>query len=319
MTERENALLAMAHKEPMWVPSVFDCAMLCPDFINERPIFETGYDCFGVHWLATGKESGGITHVDPHVPPVLDDVCDWREKVMFPDLDEIDWNAAAKVAADFDRENKLVMYMSNLGVFERTHTLMSFEDALCAFMEEPEEMTALIDAIADHKVRAYELMHKHCNLDVIMYHDDWGTQNGPLLPHSVWEEIVKPATKRVYDKVKSLGIYLTHHSCGKIEQYVPEMIALGADGWASCQSCNDLGALKKQYGDKIAFWGALDDQHVLGNPATTDEGLFAEAKKKVEMLAEGGGWLAGPAAYTSFIFPQDRKCEAMIKEMTLKN
>ncbi len=319
MTERENALLAMNHQEPQWVPSVFDCAINCPDFINERPIFETGYDCFGVQWLSTGAETKGITHIDPHVPPILDDVCDWREKVKFPDLDKIDWENAAKVAAGFDRENKLVMYMSNLGVFERTHTLMTFEDALCSYLEEPEEMKALVDAIADHKIRAFELMHKHCQLDVIMFHDDLGTQVGPLLPKHVWEEIVKPATQRVYDKVRSLGVYLVHHSCGKIEQYVPEMIAMGADGWAACQSCNDLGALKKQYGDKIAFWGALDDQNVLGNPETTDEDLFAEAKKKVEMLAEGGGWLAGPAAYASFIFPHDRKCEAMIKEMTLKN
>ncbi len=318
MTERENALLAMAHKEPMWVPSVFDCAERVPDFINERPVFETGYDCFGVHWVETGKETMGITHVDPHMPHVLDDICDWHEKVKFPDLDAIDWAHVVEVAKGLDRENRLIMYWSNLGLFERTHTLMDFEEALCSYMEEPEEMKALIEAIADHKIKAFKLMHEHCNLDLILYHDDWGIQTGSLLPKHVWDEIIRPATQRLYASVKAMGLYLVHHSCGKVEQYIPEMIAMGADGWASCQSCNDLGAIKKQYGDKIAFWGALDDQNVLGKPDTTDEDLYAEAREKVELLAEGGGWLAGAATYRSFNPAHDRKCEAMIKEMTLK-
>lgn len=319
MTERENALLALNHKEPMWVPSLWDCSIFCPDFINERPIFETGYDSFGVHWVSSGKETGGITHVDPHMAPVLDDITEWRGKVKFPDLDAIDWDAAEKVASEFDRENKLVMYMANLGVFERTHVLMSFEEALCAYMEEPEEMKGLIEAIADHKIKVFELMHKHCKLDLIMYHDDWGIQTGPILPKATWEEIIRPSTKRIFDKARSLGLYITHHSCGKIESYIPDMIEMGAHGWASCQSCNDLGKIKKEYGDKIVFMGALDDQNVLGHPNTTNEDLAAEARRKVEMLSEGGGWIAGPAAYVSFNFSHDRACEGIIKKMTMRS
>ena len=47
MTERENALMAIHHQEPEWVPAVFDCTINCGDVINDRPLFESGVDCFG--------------------------------------------------------------------------------------------------------------------------------------------------------------------------------------------------------------------------------------------------------------------------------
>ena len=90
MTERENALLAIAHREPEWVPAVFDCTYNCGDVINDRPLFEDGVDCFGVHWRASGPETNHITHVDLSVPPVIDDVTRWRDKLKLPDLDACD-------------------------------------------------------------------------------------------------------------------------------------------------------------------------------------------------------------------------------------
>lgn len=89
---------------------------------------------------------------------------------------------------------------------------------------------------------------------------------------------------------------------------------MGIDGWNSCQDCNDLVNIKRLYGDKLVISGALDDQNILGRPTTTDEMLRAEARRKVGMLAAGGGWICGPNAYVSFDFDQDRRCDSYVRE-----
>lgn len=314
MTERENALLAMHHQEPEWVPAVFDCVYNCNDVIGDRPLFEDGDDCFGIHWIRSGPETNFITHVDPNRPPVLEDVTQWREQVKFPDLDQYDWEGEAALITPDIRREKLICYVMPLGIFERTHTLMRFEDALCAYLEEPEEMYELCGALADYKIDLVHHIAKYLKPDLICYHDDWAMQTGPFLPKHVWEEIIKPHTQRIYDTVKSYGINMVHHSCGKVESYIPDMLEMGIDGWNSCQSCNDLAGLKQRYGDRLVFWQALDDQRVLGQKGTTDEMLREEAIRKTEMLAAGGGWLCGPTAFVSFIPEQDRKCDCYVKE-----
>ncbi len=314
MTERENALMAIHHQEPEWVPAVFDCTINCGDVINDRPLFESGVDCFGVHWKRSGPETNFITHVDLSKPPLLEDVTEWRDKVVLPDLDAYDWEGAAAAIPPQARQEKLVLYIMGMGLFERATTLMNYEDALCAMLEEPEEFSALLSTLADHKVDLVEHIARYLKPDVIYYHDDWATQNGPFFSRDTWRELIKPHTQRIYDAVLSHGIHLVHHSCGKVESFLPEMLDMGIQGWNSCQDCNDLAGIKASLGDRLVFWGALNDQGVLGQKGTTDEMLQQEAVYKTDMLAPGGGWLCGPNAYVSFDFDQDRKCDAFVKE-----
>lgn len=314
MTERENALLALHHKEPEWVPALFECSHSCTDVINSRPIFDDGADCFGVHWRRSGPETDFITHVDLSYPPILEDVTEWRDKVKFPDLSSFDWDGAAAEITDEMRREKIIYCTVGMGLLERVTTLMTYEDALCAFLEEPEAMYNLCGAIADHKIELINYIARYQKPDVINYHDDWAMQTAPFLPKYVWDAIIKPHTQRIYDAVKSHGIILLQHSCGKVESYLPDIIAMGADGWNSCQDCNDLATIKQRYGDRLVLVGALDDQNILGRRTTTDEMLRAEAKRKVDMLAAGGGWICGPNAYISFDFEQDRRCDAYVRE-----
>lgn len=318
MTERENALLALHHKQPEWVPALFSCTYSCRDVINSRPLFEDGVDCFGVHWKRSGPETNFITHVDLTVPPILEDVTEWEEKVVFPDIASYDWEAAAAEITEEMRQEKIIYCIVGLGLLERITTLMSYEDALCAFLEEPEAMYDFCGALADHKIELIRHIAKYQRPDVINYHDDWAMQNAPFLPKGVWEEIIKPHTQRIYDEVKSHGILLLHHSCGKIESYIPDIIEMGADGWNSCQDCNDLAGIKEKYGDRLVMVGALDDQNILGRPETTEEMLKAEARRKVDMLAKGGGWICGPNAYVSFDFDQDRACDEFVKQYSME-
>ena len=48
-----------------------------------------------------------------------------------------------------------------------------------------------------------------------------------------------------------------------------------------------------RFGDRFAFWGAIDQQHLLSHG--TDEELEADIKEKMEILGAGGGYMISPA------------------------
>jgi uroporphyrinogen decarboxylase len=51
--------------------------------------------------------------------------------------------------------------------------------------------------------------------------------------------------------------------------------------------------LKREFGDRLSFWGAIDQQQIL--PFGTPEEIEAEVRGIIEVLGEGGGYLASPA------------------------
>ncbi|MEG2575752.1 MAG: uroporphyrinogen decarboxylase family protein, partial [Christensenella sp.] len=83
---------------------------------------------------------------------------------------------------------------------------------------------------------------------------------------------------------------------GDAHEVISDLVDIGVNILNPCQpECNDLSALKKQYGDKISFWGAIGTQHIL--PFGTRDEIRAEVKKLIHTVGEGGGLLLGPTHY----------------------
>ena len=70
---------------------------------------------------------------------------------------------------------------------------------------------------------------------------------------------------------------------------------MGADVWNPCQPCNDLASLKKQFAGRIAFCGGIDSQFVLDKPGVTTQEVRAEVRRRIDELANGGGYIAAPS------------------------
>ncbi len=169
------------------------------------------------------------------------------------------------------------------------------DEALMAYVAEPELMNEMIGAIADYKIRLIERFHEVADLDMLWFGDDWGTQGSLFIPPDCWRSIIKPHTKRVYDCMKERGILINQHSCGRIDEIFGDMVEMGADVWNPCQPCNDLAALKKQYAGRITFCGGIDSQFVLDRPGVTPGEVRAEVRRRIDDLADDGGYMAGPS------------------------
>ena len=126
MTPKENFRKFFQHERGEWFPSFFTDANLSVFItgMDERaPHNQSGKDFFGCTWVYDPVGNAAVP--DTSVLPVLDDICDWREKVVFPDLDAVDWEASAKAdKVDQYDPDKFNYSMLLEGPFERLHTLM---------------------------------------------------------------------------------------------------------------------------------------------------------------------------------------------------
>lgn len=290
---RENALLAYQHKEPEFLPIGSDmdtCAPRGMDFIRETICVNgVAEDWFGQSWTFEPNIGGANPTPGMHLVP---DITEWRERMKFPDLSRLDWEGyAARDTAKWDRKNKLSRVMVGYGLWERMFSVMPFQDALMALVEEPEECYDFFGAVADHKIRLYEYLIRYYKPDVLIMHDDYGSGGGMFMSPEVWRELIKPHLQRVIDSITEKGVMYEHHCCGYFAPIVGEIADMGCTATNTMHISNHPAALKKEVGHKMCFVGGFDTQF-MDKPNTTEEQIRASIRKTVDELAPGGSWIA---------------------------
>lgn len=288
MTQRENMELVFQHKQPEYIAHLGTHAYGIRDYIVERPIMTDGQDAWGCNWISCA-DTLNITHPDTN-DIKFESMDEWREKVHIPDLDNIDFTPMIEEAKGFtDRENRMLQYVSLNGIFERSHVLMGFENALCACIEEPEEYGEMLKNFADHKIRLFQKVYDICQPDILVYHDDMATQEYQFMPTDFYDTYLFPQYKRIVDAARAMGYkYIVQHSCGRVEELIPHWLSCGFDGWDSVMACNDLKKIKKEYGDRIVFMPGLDTQGVLGMAGSSRSEIEHMVVDWMEMLAGDG-------------------------------
>ena len=131
-------------------------------------------------------------------------------------------------------------------------------------------------------------------IDVVMFGDDLGMQQGPAMSPALYRRMLKPTHARMVQTVKRFGKPVLLHSCGSMTALIPDLIEIGFDALHPIQvSAKDMdtGRLKKEFGRDLAFWGAIDTQRVL--PRGTLAEVRAEVRQRIADLAPGGGYILG--------------------------
>ncbi|RMF83593.1 MAG: hypothetical protein D6736_21210, partial [Nitrospinota bacterium] len=76
----------------------------------------------------------------------------------------------------------------------------------------------------------------------------------------------------------------------------------------------DPRRLKKEFGQDLAFWGAIDTHQVL--PFATPQQVKAEVKRRIEELATGGGYVVSSVHNIQAEVPPENivaMCEAVLE------
>jgi uroporphyrinogen decarboxylase len=122
--------------------------------------------------------------------------------------------------------------------------------------------------------------------------DDLGTQQGLMMSPDTYRSVLKPIHKRYFDFVKSkTEAKIFFHSCGNIIEILEDLIEIGVDiiNPVQVSAMPNTADLKKRFGDRVVFWGAVDTQRVLPYGSTKD--VEQEVWKRINDLAAGGGYV----------------------------
>jgi len=293
ISEKENVMRVMTRSElPEWIPIGPDAIRLVvPGPMMERPNFgESGEDWFGCSWVWDPSCFGFAP--DLHKPYLLDDVCNWRDVVVFPDLDAIDWDAAAAAElADYDPDAQALRLFIEAGPLERSHHLLGFENAFAAMAEEPEEYKALVNAIGDYKIDLLNHLLPAYKPDDVFFHDDLGTARGPMISMEMYRDILKPVHKRIGDCITSHGAIYNHHSCGYSQPFLEDLYECGARGLNTIQSMNDRHAIAKQFAGRAYFEVMVDAVN-----RGTEEDIVNEIHDIIDTFGPTGNVIIGTVA-----------------------
>jgi uroporphyrinogen decarboxylase len=186
-----------------------------------------------------------------------------------------------------------------MGTFESCWMLRGLQNFFCDLAADPEFAFALLGKVADFKIALYEELLSAAGeyLDVVFVSDDLGTQRAPMVSLKTYRELIKPHQARVWRSVKSgTGAKLFMHSCGSVRALIPDFIEMGLDVLNPVQPLAagmDTAELKREFGDRLCFWGAVDEQGVLST-GSPDE-VRAEVRRRIRDLAPGGGYVLGPS------------------------
>ncbi len=132
-------------------------------------------------------------------------------------------------------------------------------------------------------------------IDVILFGDDLGTQNGPQISMEMYRELIKPWHSKLWKRVKELAPHVNVHlhCCGGIEPLLEDLIDAGLESSNPVQiTCRGMDPhhLKTTYGERFTFWGgACDTMRVL--PQGTPEDVRKNVRELVSVWDRGGGFV----------------------------
>ena len=301
LTERENMEICWNHEQPEWVPMINTAAqMIISPEINDRPLFMSGKDDFGLEWEVDPNHPELMSHVKPG--SIFTDISDWEDFIKFPSCKDKNWEAAAmRTKAMWQKKDILQGYfVGNIGAFERICSMMGHTNALTAPYEDPEAYQAYIDGYTEYRLEQFEFIKKYYDVDFLMMHDDWGNQNGMFMSPEMWRQFYKESERKLAARAHELGMKYMHHSCGYITPIVGDLVEIGVDSWHAVQPMNDLKMLKETYGDKLIFAGCVDAQ-VTDVPGVTEDVVRAEVRRVIDTLGKGGGLMVSSSVMFSII------------------
>jgi hypothetical protein len=275
---RSEGYKALMARKPIWQVTSVETKIftpgIYPDNVARGFVFQQNFldpskyggpDIFGIEWEYVPVTGGSIVRPGK---PFMADANEWKAKIKWPDVDAWDWEGSAKENEAYLNDGVLVMHWIMNGYFERLISFMDFAEAAVAMIDEEQQdaLKELFERLTDLYIKIVDKHVDYYHAEAFCVHDDWGSQQAPFLSPEVTRELLVPAMKRLTDHIHKRGAIADLHSCGHIEQQVPNMIAAGWDSWSG-MAMNDTQGLYQKYGDKIVL-GVIPDQF---DPANTPE------------------------------------------------
>ena len=232
----------------------------------------------------------------------------------FPDAENIDRNLLklwAERAEYLHNKTDYAVVAEHpvLGVLELGCWMFGFDDYLYRLAGEPELVHAYFGRILEYQKKVIEKYYGALGkyIDCTTSGDDFGTQNGPFMSAAMFDSLVKPYLKERIAYTRTFtDAFFYQHTCGSVHNIIPSLIECGVDILNPIQPGSYMmepERLKADFGDRIAFWGGIDTQHLL--PEGTALQVKDEVKRILAIMDKNGGYILAPAHTIQYDVPAE--------------
>lgn len=201
---------------------------------------------------------------------------------------------ARRLRAESDRA---IIGLFGGNLLETGQFLYRNDNFLVLLAGEPSRAHAFLDKIVEIHLANLErfLGAVGPHLDVILFGDDLGMQRGPQVSPKMYREFFQPRERMMWQRVKQLAphVKIQLHCCGGVRELLPGLIEAGLEAINPVQiTCRgmDPAGLKRDFGDRLCFWGGGCDTREVLITATPAE-IREHVRGLLEIWAPGGGFV----------------------------
>ncbi len=251
-------------------------------------------DEWGIGWDITPYETsfgiGHYTEISGH--PLADENAISSYVAPDPNRPEL-YRAAEQMIRDF-KDEYWIVGSTVTTIFETAWALRGLKQTLIDMVKNPDLANALFDIPYHyHWVAAKKLVE--LGVDMIFLGDDMGAQNQMMISPNMWRKYFKPRMANIIAELKLINpnLKVAYHTDGNVELIIPELIEIGLDVLNPVQPASmDPAKIKKEFGDKLCFWGTIDEQYTL--PFGSPQDVANEIKIRLETVGYDGGLILAP-------------------------
>lgn len=283
--------------EEILVRSGSDGRPILPGPVPLTPRQKQTDNCIVDEWGMKWERRPGSLYYEVTSPPLRNATIEDLDKYVWPPLSHPDrFSGLAEEAREVQAAGYATVLMSGVNPFEQAQLLRGLDTWLADLILNPEFARALLRKLSDvmlaGALAALEQAGEY--VDVLVTSDDLAAQNAPLISPKMYRRMVKPYHAQLIGAIKrKTKAKVFFHSCGNIYPLIGDLIDVGVDILNPVQvSAKDMGntaRLKREFGDKLSFCGAIDTQWVL--PHGTPADVRQEVRRRIKDLGPGGGYI----------------------------
>ena len=264
-----------------------------PSGLNRDIAPDRFVDAWGITW----QLQAGNHYFDIADWPLKHATADVIQRYPWPDLAHASRFAGLKEKARAIREaGYAVVALSGISPFEYSYMLRGMDRWFLDLGADHEFVHALMRKLTDLMQSAVERLLEEAGeyIDVLIMGDDLGSQRAPFISTAMYRELIKPYHCELVSTIKERTLArILYHSDGNIYPLLDDLIETGIDVLnpvhVAARDMGDTARLKREFGNRLSFCGAIDTQEVLPHGTTDD--VRREVRRRIKDLAPGGGYI----------------------------